>query len=148
MQPGGVFVASTWESMEMLPLASGVMAAVVGAPKEPPPFNPAGPLGLADPELFDGLLLDAGFELAASHNTPAKVDFQFGYPIAGDDAFKVVALPVWDRLTELEDDGTAPNAWATAKEAFHELATAYADADGNLRLKGEYRIAVATKPAP
>ena len=77
MKPGGVLVASVWTSFEMLPLAGGVMAVVVGAPEQPPPFNQAGLLGLANTVLFDGYLRYAGFDLCSDHNTPAEVNFRF-----------------------------------------------------------------------
>ena len=58
----------------------------------------------------------------------------------------MAALPVWDVLAEFEEKGTVPDAWAKAQAAWPSLAARYAEEDGTITLKGEYRIAVAMKP--
>lgn len=145
MKPGGVLVANVWNSMDLMPLAGGLMKSVTG-PTGPPPPNPNGPLGLADAALFDSLLADAGFKTLGDHNYSESVKFRLG-PIDDVQSFKMTMLPLWDKFTEFEADGTHPNAWATALAAFPEVAKPFADADGVVYVTGNYRVAVVQKPA-
>jgi hypothetical protein len=218
LKPGGLLIANVWNSFDLVTLAGGMMQAVTGGPAgppggAPPPPNPNGPMSLAEPELFDALLRDAGFDLSAkSHNHVAPLTAPLG-KLGDEQAFKVrtplcrrekaraegrrrslgtpldfplwqlarerehptplsplslyhslllsrfvpltphhrppaqmAALPVWDVLAEFEEKGTVPDAWAKAQAAWPSLAARYAEEDGTITLKGEYRIAVAMKP--
>ena len=148
LKPGGVLVANVWDStkvFELMPMAGGLMAAVTGPPAAPPPPNPNGPLGLADKALFDGLLTDAGFEQTDDHNLIGEFKARLG-SVTDVQSFKMAALPIWDMLTQFEDEGTHPGAWAKAQEAFPKVAAPFADTDGDITISGSYRIAVVRKP--
>ena len=58
----------------------------------------------------------------------------------------MAALPIWDALTEIEESGSHPGAWAHAQAAFPEIAKPYMNEDGVVTVKGSYRLAVAQKP--
>ena len=144
LAPGGLLVANVWVDFDLIPLAGGMMRAVAGPPKAPPPPNPNSPLSLADARFWDGLLADAGFEFTDDHNFQEAVYFDLGND---EQSFKVAALPIWDTLAEMEASGSMPDAWAKAQSAFPEAAKPFIDDSGNISLKAEFRISVARKPA-
>ena len=94
LKPGGLLIANVWNSFDLVTLAGGMMQAVTGGPAgppggAPPPPNPNGPMSLAEPELFDALLRDAGFDLSAkSHNHVAPLTAPLG-KLGDEQAFKV-----------------------------------------------------------
>ena len=141
---GALLVANVWVDFDLIPLAGGMMRAVAGPPKAPPPPNPNSPLSLADARFWDGLLADAGFEFTDDHNFQEAVYFDLGND---EQSFKVAALPIWDTLAEMEASGSMPDAWAKAQSAFPEAAKPFIDDSGNISLKAEFRISVARKPA-
>jgi hypothetical protein len=70
-------------------------------------------MSLADPATSDKLLEDAGFEvLRGAENAP--VTFDLPDP---DVAMKYSALPMWDKLSEMEASGEMPDAWAKYEAA-------------------------------
>jgi len=146
LKPGGVLVANVWVSFELIPIAGGLMSAVVGAPSAPPAPNPNGPLSLADANVFDDYLMNAGFEFTSEHNFEGTFVGELG-PLDDLQSFKMAALPVWDALTELEESGAHPDAWEKAKAAFPEVAAPYVNEEsGGVTVEGAYRLAVAQKP--
>ena len=58
------------------------------------------------------------------------------------------ALPVWDRLTEMEASGDVPDAWAKYAAAWPEIAKAkgHLTDDGQFHMSGVYRVIVSKKP--
>ena len=145
-------------------------AARARPPGPPPPLNPCGPLGLRDAEAFDALLAGAGFEFAEGHGAvDAYPSISLG-PLEGEIGFKVAMLPIWDAVSEMEEDGSAPGAWANGTRAggAHPAAgqtrrgltpgarsparvdggdgRALVDAGGNCTFSGVQRFAVARKP--
>lgn len=144
LQPGGILVANVWQDFDLIRLAGGLMRAVTGPPKEPPPPNPNSPLSLAEPPVFDKLLCDAGFALTEDHNHIETLSFELGN-VRDEQAFKMAALPVWDALAGFEDSGKYPTAWEQAQKAFPNVAEPFTDKDGNITIKGTFRIAVVKK---
>jgi len=147
MKPNGILVANVWQDFDLVGIAGGLMQAVTGPPKEQPPPNPTGPMSLAEADHFDGLVTDAGFELTIDHNTEGTVTIDLG-AVDSEQAFKMAAMPVWDALAEMEASGKCPDAWATARAAFSDAVRPFTDADGNVVVRGTYRLAVARKPPP
>jgi SAM-dependent methyltransferase len=154
MKPGGILVATVWEAFDQVTMAAEIMKAVTGQPATPSSPNPCGPLGLADPAVFDKLLTEAGFELTGDHNYSETQSFQLG-PDSGTlgmtpafklNTFRVAALPIWDALTELEASGKEPQAWEKAQAAFLKISKPFVDDSGIVLSKGTFRIAVAKKP--
>ena len=146
LKPGGCFGAVVWVSFELLPLAGALMGAVIGkAPQPPPPGSPPPPpMSLASPAVSDPLLVDAGFEVRPG--SEAKVDFVMDDP---DAALKYCALPIWDRLTEMEQSGEVPDAWERYAAAWPEVATAMGHLDPAadiFKIGGVYRVILARKP--
>jgi hypothetical protein len=102
-------------------------------------------MSLADPATSDKLLEDAGFEvLRGAENAP--VTFDLPDP---DVAMKYSALPMWDKLSEMEASGEMPDAWAKYEAAWPEIAKAkgHLGDDGKFSISGVYRVIVAKKPA-
>lgn len=143
LKPGGTFCAVVWVSFELLPFAGAIMAAVTGkAPALPTPgAPPPPPMSLASSSVSDALLTEAGFELREGKEDTVR----FG--LEPDLALRYCALPVWDRLTEMEISGELPDAWAKYEAAWPEVAKAKGHlGDGGFSISGEYRVIVAKKP--
>jgi len=145
LKPGGVLIANVWVDFDLIRIAGGLVASVTGPPTEAPPFNPVGPLSLADASTFDALLTDAGFELTPTHNTTTTHVFELG-SASTDQSFKMCALPVWDVLDEFEASGKFPDAWAKAQTAYPGVIDPFTDSNGVVSIEGVFRIAVAKKP--
>tara|TARA_B110001452_G_scaffold249874_1_gene237711 strand:- start:529 stop:1524 length:996 start_codon:yes stop_codon:yes gene_type:complete len=146
LKPGGVFGAVVWKSFELLPLAGALMGAVTGTAPAPPPAGapPPPPLAWASPEVTDKLLTDAGFELKAGSED--EVIFELSDM---EVAMKYSALPIWDKIQKLQDDGTVPDAWKKFEAAWPTVAKEkghLGDFPG-FKIKGMYRTVVAKKPA-
>jgi SAM-dependent methyltransferase len=149
LKPGGVFGAVVWKSFELLPLAGALMGAVTGTPPAPPPAGspPPPPVAWADPAVTDKLLSEAGFILKPG----SEDDITFAlYDM--DVAMKYCALPVWDRIQELENKGTVPDAWKKYEEAWPVIAQEKGHLSkgciyDSFQIKAVYRTIVAVKPA-
>ena len=145
LRPGGVFGAVVWVSFELLPFAGAIMSEVTGTTPAPPPPGspPPPPLSLGEPSVSDPLLAGAGFELCAG--TVAPVSFTM---TDLDVALKYCALPIWDRLTSMEESGELPGAWATYAAAWPEVARAkgHLTDEGQFSMSGVYRAIIAKKP--
>ena len=146
MKSGGLLLANVWEQFDMMTICSGLMQAVTGQePAADATPSPVGPLGLADPALFDNLLQEAGFEFAKGHNTCGSYKSNLGN-LSGEQAFKMSAMPICSKLSGFEADGTHPEAWSIAKAAFPKVCESFVDAEGNVYIGGRYRtIAVRKK---
>ena len=146
LKPGGVFGAVVWVSFELLPFAGAIMGAVTGTPPSPPPPGspPPPPLALGDSSVSDPLLTAAGFTMCAG--TEDTVTFKM---TDLDVALKYCALPIWDRLTEMEATGEIPGAWAKYADAWPDVAKAkgHLTNDGQFTMSGRYRVIVAKKAA-
>ena len=145
LKPGGVFGAVVWKSFELLPFAGAMMTRVTGkAPEPPPPGSPPPPpMSLADPAVSDALLSDAGFELLPG--TEEAVEFAI---TDLDQALRYCALPIWDPLSEMEQSGAVPDAWAKYAVAWPEVAEELGHlSDAGFSISGEFRVCVARKPA-
>ena len=143
LKPGGVLLANVWGASEHVALAGELLSAVLRTPKDRDPL-PNGPLGLADAAFFDRLLEEAGFELAADHNSTGTVSFCLGH-CGSFEGFKMAALPIWYPLHLSKEE--RPDAWMVARLAYPVIARPYADADGIVHIKDSFRIAIARKPA-
>ena len=142
LKPGGIFAAVVWVSFELLPFAGGnhggrqrsLRACHRCAP--PPP-----PMSLAEPS--DALLVEAGFELREGKRTVS-------FTMAPELALRYCALPVWDRLTEMEPATSmrrqVRGGMATRKGEGPPRTTAYL-ASVRFSISGVYRVIVAKKPA-
>tara|TARA_B100001758_G_scaffold236196_1_gene237022 strand:+ start:438 stop:1310 length:873 start_codon:yes stop_codon:yes gene_type:complete len=145
MKPGGLLLANVWEQFDMMTICSGLMQAVTGQePDASAAPSPVGPLGLADPALFDSLLKDTGFEFAEGHNTSGSYRANLGN-LSGEQAFKMSAMPICSKLSDFETDGTHPRAWAIAKAAFPKICESFVDAEGNVYIGGRYRTIAVRK---
>ena len=145
MKPGGLLLANVWEQFDMMTICGGLMQAVTGQePAASAAPSPVGPLGLADPALFDSLLKDTGFEFAEGHNTIGSYRANLGN-LSGEQAFKMSAMPICSKLSDFEKDGTHPRAWAIAKAAFPKICESFVDAEGNVYIGGRYRTIAVRK---
>ena len=63
-------------------------------------------------------------------------------------ALKYCALPIWDALNDMEQNGDVPDAWARYAAAWPEVAESmgHLSKDG-FSISGEFRVVVARKPA-
>ena len=144
LRPGGIFGAVVWKSFELLPFAGEMMARVTGkTPSNPPPGSPPPPpMSLADPTTTDVLLTGAGFELCAGCEAPVT----FNMPDK-DMALKYCALPIWDALNEMEQNGDVPDAWTRYTAAWPEVAESMGHLSENgFTISGAFRVVVARKP--
>ena len=91
--------------------------------------------------MSDALLTEAGFELREGKQDTVR------FTMAPELALRYCALPVWDRLTEMENSGELPDAWAKYEAAWPEVAKAKGHlSDDGISISGVYRVIVATKP--
>ena len=151
LKPGGIFAAVVWVSFELLPFAGAIMASVTGTQPPPPPPGapPPPPMSLAEPAVSDALLAEAGFELREGKQDTVS------FTMAPELALRYCALPVWDRLTEMENSGELPDAWSRYEAAWPQVAKAkgHLTDDGvylasvRFSISGVYRVIVAKKPA-
>jgi SAM-dependent methyltransferase len=143
LKPGGVFGAVVWKTFELLPLAGALMGAVTGKPPAPPPAPPP-PVAWADPAVSDKLLTDAGFELKKGSEDPITFELT-----DMDVALKYSALPIWDRISALEADGSIPDAWTKYEAAWPKIAKEKGHIGGfeGFKISAVYRTIVAKKPA-
>jgi hypothetical protein len=123
------------------------MSEVTGPPKEPPSFNPNGPLGLQDYKLFDNILKEAGFEFTEQHNMLDEYNDASIGPYEGDKGFKTGMLPVWDTLNDLKTSGKIPDAWIKARSGWDKVGKSFLDSKGNVTFSGVMRFAIVSKPA-
>ena len=106
-------------------------------------------MSLAEPAVSDALLAEAGFELREGKQDTVS------FTMAPELALRYCALPVWDRLTEMENSGELPDAWARYEAAWPQVAKAkgHLTDDGvylasrRFNISGVYRVIVAKKPA-
>ena len=147
LKPGGVLIANVWTDFDLVRVAGALAGSVMGGPPPDgtPAINPVGPMSLADAEPWDAMLDAAGFVPTASHNFAAEVKFDTG-EAGTEQSFKVCSLPIWDKLTELEETGEDSEAWSKAAEAFAEISKPYTEQDGHVYVNGAYRISVVKKP--
>jgi len=147
LKPGGAFGAIVWVSFELLPFAGAQMAAVTGETPAPPPAGapPPVPMSLRDPAESEKLLKEAGFEVLAGAEEQV-----ISFDLADREvAVKYCALPIWDKLSELEASGKVPDAWKKYEAAWPETAKAkgHLKEDGTFSISGVYRVILAKKPA-
>lgn len=148
LKPGGVFGAVCWKSFELLPLAGALMGAVTGTgPPAPPPAGspPPPPIAWADEAVVDTLLKEAGFEPVSNDADDVE--------IAQEDlvvAMKYSALPIWDKIIELETSGKVPDAWKKYEEAWPKICAEKGHLNPEVftgfKVRGVYRTVVAKKP--
>lgn len=146
LKPGGVLGMSAWVSFELLPFAGATMAAVTGkAPQKPPAgAPPPPPMQLATVAMSDPLLKDAGFTVVP---TDESIPIEFTLTDL-DLAKRYCALPIWDKLSAMEEDGTVPDAWAKYDAAWEGIAKEKGHLkDGGFSIAGTYRVIVAKNPA-
>jgi len=146
LKPGGVFGAVVWKSFELLPLAGALMGAVTGKAPAPPAAGapPPPPLAWASAEVTDKLLAEAGFELKAG----SEDEISFALEDM-EVALKYSALPIWDKIQKLQDDGDVPDAWKKFEAAWPAVAKekGHLGDFAGFKIKGMYRTIVAKKPA-
>lgn len=139
LRPGGLLVATTWDSVDMLKISRDVMTHVLGAAPPPPPLNP---MSLSEEGLFASLVADAGFSNV--RQTTSTYPFNFGR----DKAFqeRVGTLLLKEKLDEIGEEG-----WAKAKEAFWENIDKYTEVlpNGDMVMpQNTFRLTAATKKGP
>lgn len=135
LKPGGTLIATYWLEMQMLPLLSEVMTAVLGQTPPPPPQNP---LSLKEPGLFESMLATAGF------NPPTITESSYPFDLGKDADFqyKIGTMLVKPRLDELD-------AHAMAREVMFKRLPAFStkQEDGSVMLgPNRFAMAVAVKP--
>jgi len=136
LKPGGLLIATTWDTLPLLRLANEIMDGVLGAPSPPPPLNP---MSLSTPFLFETML---------ENNSYVEVKtIQSTYPFdMGSDAefqFKMATLLLKDKITELD-------AWSKAKSVYLNVIDKYASFDltGRLIVEGNtFKLTTAKKEA-
>lgn len=94
LKPGGCLIATYWVDVKFLKLLGAIMTAVLGGPPPPPPANP---LSLAEPGLFDGLAVSAGFDRV----TTTYDAYPFNVGQEPDFQYKISTMLVKEKLDEL-----------------------------------------------
>ena len=61
---------------------------------------------------------------------------------------KYSALPIWDKIAEMESSGKVPDAWKKYAEAWPTVCTekGHLGSHAGFKIKGVYRTVTATKP--
>ena len=131
---GGLLVATTWDTTDLLKITRDIMTEVLG---EAPPTPPLNPMALAEEGLFYGLVAGAGFKDVVQTTST--------YPFVLGDTPQSQALVgtilTREKVTELD-------AWDAAEKAFFANIGKYAvtDADGMMSMPANtFRMTVATK---
>lgn len=140
LRPGGLFIATYWLHMPMMEANRAAMEAVLKGPPLPPAMNP---LSLKEDGFFEGLLHDAGFEMARTAESAYPLDLG---PL--DASFRMALLPVWDKLVALheEPERAGEDVMGTANGALERFfkERGYIQPDGNVVLPGnKFRMSVA-----
>ena len=138
LKPGGVLVATTWDSLDIAALSRDIMTRVLGEAPPPPALNP---MSLSEPGLFDGLVKAAGF--SDVRQTTSTYPFDLGTD--RDFQFRVGTIILKQALDDMDDAG----AWDRAKDGFWASIDKYAETgpDGTLSLPANtFRLTIATKP--
>jgi SAM-dependent methyltransferase len=97
LKPGGVLIATTWDHIDMLPLAQHIMAAVLGEAPTPPPINP---MSLSEPGLFESLVTEAGFNTSNMDVSRSTYPFDIGED--ADFQYKLCTMMLKAKLDEIE----------------------------------------------
>lgn len=146
LKNGGVLGAVVWKSFELLPLAGAMMGAVTGVAPTPPPAGAPlpPPLAWGPADVTEKLLKEAGFEQKETSEDVIEFvleDLEI--------AMKYCALPIWDKISELESTGKVPDAWKKFEEAWPKVCEEKGHLGGShtgFKIKGVYRTIVAQKP--
>jgi ubiquinone/menaquinone biosynthesis C-methylase UbiE len=133
LKPGGILVATTWNSVPHFDLMGDLSEQIFGDQK-PPAINP---LSLSEPGLFEGMLGTAGF--VDIHGEASIYPFNMGSD--PEFQFLAIALPILEQLEEHD-------AMDKARDIFSRLKGKHAkiDSDGNMIFaKNEFKCIVARK---
>jgi ubiquinone/menaquinone biosynthesis C-methylase UbiE len=135
LKPGGILVATTWNSLPHLDLMAEVAEQTFGGVRTPPTMNP---LCLSEPGLLEGMLTSAGY--MDIHSEVSTYPFNMG----SDPEFQFLAVNI-TMIEQLQEHDVMDK----ARDIFSELKGKYAeiDSDGNLIFVGnEFKCIVARKP--
>lgn len=137
LSPGGLLIATTWDRLPLISLVGDIMARVLNLDQRPPP-PPLNPMSLSEPNLFETMLKDGGFELVQTQTS----SYPFVLASDHDFSFKMVTMLVKDKLNEL-------NGWDKARAAYHEYIQTYAavDSDGTTVIQDNvFKLTTVRKP--
>jgi ubiquinone/menaquinone biosynthesis C-methylase UbiE len=134
LKPGGILVATTWNSLPHLDMMAEVSEQTFGT-RKPPSMNP---LSLSEPGLFEGMLTAAGFmDIHAEAST-------YPFNMGSDPEFQFLAvnLTIIEQLQEHDAMDKARGIFSGLKGKHAEI-----DSDGNTIFVGnEFKCIVARKP--
>ncbi len=130
LKPGARFAASVWSTAERVPFINLVMTAVQAELQPPaPPEEAPGPFHLADTEMLRRMAMDAGFRGV----TTERLTIDLSWASVAD--FIAFHEDVSPPMIAMSDE--PPEHQAAVRERLRELARAYADADGRVRMPNE-----------
>jgi SAM-dependent methyltransferase len=135
LQPGGILVATTWNSLPHLDMMTEVSEQTFGGVRKTPSINP---LSLSEPGLFEGMLTAAGF--MDMHDEASTYPFNMG----SDPEFQFLAvnLPMLEQFEEHDVMDKVRGIFSGLKGKYAEI-----DSDGNLIFaRCEFKCIVARKP--
>ncbi len=140
LTPGGRFVASAWGPPPQVPmLATAMMVIVPELGIEPPAPEGPGLFALADPDRFQGLFEDAGFEDISV--SPFTVRLVFPSPEKFAEFTRDVAIAVSDLVREHAPE-RSEEIWAKVADA----ARAQAGTDGSVTYENVALLGVGRRP--
>ncbi|HKJ22166.1 MAG TPA: methyltransferase domain-containing protein [Gammaproteobacteria bacterium] len=129
--PGGKLAGAVWSAPERVPSISLAMQVVREALQAPaPPAGTPGPFTLADPELLEDIVIDAGF--VEFHCESVPVVFETASAEMYTEFTKDIAAPITAMLAEHPQE-VQQEVWAQVTEAARRFETP----EGTVRMKNE-----------
>mmetsp|Transcript_6457 Transcript_6457/g.11516 ORF Transcript_6457/g.11516 Transcript_6457/m.11516 type:complete len:731 (-) Transcript_6457:73-2265(-) len=121
LKPGGTFVTTVWESVATERISRQIMNQILeyGNPSSEPIIDP---VALSQPRLLEQHIFDA--KLAIIHVDHGEYPIMIPDVESLEEAFKLMALPIYHNLTHLEVSGECPDAFEKAKDAFRKIVEA------------------------
>jgi len=118
LKPGGSFIATSWDSIALEPIANLIMTRVIG--KGHAPYEFLGFNKFSAPRELEKLIRYGGLAVVKQDH------YEFPFVLAkggiiNDEAFNAAILPVRHILENLEVTGSHPDAIADARKAFDDM---------------------------
>jgi SAM-dependent methyltransferase len=118
LKPGGSFITTTWDRISLEAISNCIMTKVIGQGHAPYEFLSFS--RFSAPHELEKLIHYGGLGIVKSeHHEFPFVLAKDG--IMNDKAFHAAILPVRHILSDLEESGTHPNAFADARKAFDDM---------------------------
>lgn len=134
LKDGGYLMATTWNKLPFMKFTADIMTEVLGETPPPPPLNP---MSLSEPNLFENMLKDNGFQDVQSSTSTYPMIVSSDHELK----FKTLTMLVKDKLDEV--DG-----WDKARRSFDALSDKYitVDEDGTCLVDGNtFKLTICRK---